>query len=655
MAFNVALSGLKVSATDLEVTGNNIANASTVGFKRSRAEFGDAYSNSFFGGGIADVGDGVQVQAIRQIHSQGNVEFTDNGLDMAITGNGYFILSDNGEDKYSRAGQFGVNREGYLVNNTGMRVQGFQADDEGNVSGVLGDLTVETNDLAPQQTTDVTTLLNLDSSELVLANSGSTLASDGTDVGVAQAGPTNGYSAQSVTVTYDDGNPATPTTTQSVTTQVDESARAIADRFSALGGVNASARTVVNITEANWNNASQTMTIAVNGVVFQPTDPTLSSAEQLADIGQQINSSALVGTTAVLNGNDLEIIQDQGEDLRFGVAGTAPDEFHVQGSAGPAQALTVGGSATATVGGVVEFVLDDNYAFSSGTGEIVGSTVGQPFVNNAFDPQDAGTYNHATSTKIYDSLGNSHVLELYFVKQPQPSNVAQEQSTWQMHVRIDNTDVGDPLIGSDASRATFNVVFNGDGTLNETLTDDVLISNWIPLDEEGNPNGATLPLNVVDGGLLPIDFPPTSSNFEIDISTLTQFGSPFAVNDLSQNGYTTGRLVGLDVEGDGVILSRFSNGEAQVLGQVALANFRDKEGLAPIGESVWIETFTSGDAVVGAPGTASLGVLTASATESSNVDLSQELVALIVAQRNYQANSKTIETSDTIQQTILNI
>ena len=655
MAFNVALSGLKVSATDLEVTGNNIANASTVGFKRSRAEFGDAYSNSFFGGGVADVGDGVQVQAIRQIHSQGNVEFTDNGLDMAITGNGYFILSDNQETKYSRAGQFGINRDGFLVNNTGMRVQGFQADDEGNVSGVLGDLSVETNDLAPRQTTDVTTLLNLDSSESILANSGSTLDSDGTDVGVAQLGATNGYSAQTVTVTYDDGNPATPTTTQSVTTQVDESAREIADRFSALDGVNASARTTIVIPSANWINANQDMTIAVNGVVFQPSDPTATSAEQLADIGQQINSSALVGTTAVLNGTDLEIIQDQGEDLRFAVAGTAGDSFNVQGISGAAQTLSVGGNTTAAVGGVVEFILDDNYAFSSATGEIVGSTAGQPFVNNAFDPADAGTYNHATSTKIYDSLGNSHVLNLYFVKQPQPSNVAQEQSTWQMHVLIDDVDVGDPLIGSDASRATFNVVFNGDGTLNETLTDDVLISNWIPLDSEGNPNGATLPLNIVDGGALPVEFPPTSSNFEIDIATLTQFGSPFAVNDLSQNGYTTGRLVGLDVEGSGVILSRFSNGETQVLGQVALANFRDKEGLAPIGESVWVETFASGDAVVGAPGTASLGILTASATESSNVDLSQELVSLIVAQRNYQANSKTIETSDTIQQTILNI
>lgn len=655
MTFNVALSGLKVSAADLEVTGNNIANASTVGFKRSRAEFGDAYSNSFFGGGVTDVGDGVQIQNIRQIHSQGNVEFTDNGLDMAITGNGYFILDDNGEAKYSRAGQFGVDRDGFLVNNTGMQVQGFQADQDGNVSGVLGDLEVETNDLAPRQTTDVSTLLNLDSSEPVLAISGTTLNSDGSDVGIAQAGASNGYSAQTVTVTYDDGNPATPTTTDSATTVANESARAIADRFSALDGVNATARTSVTIPSAAWTNTSQSMTISVSGVVFQPSDPTASAAAQLADIGLQINSSALVGTTAVVNGTDLGIIQDQGEDLRFGIAGTAGDSFDVQGSAGAAQGLAVGGNTAATVGGVVEFVLDDNYSFSSGTTTVVGSTAGQPFITNAFEPADAATYNHSTSTKIFDSLGNSHVLNLYFVKQAQPSNVAQEQSTWQMHVQIDGFDVGDPLIGTDASRATYNVVFNGDGTLNQTLTDDVLISNWIPRDADGNPNGATLPQNLVDGGALPIPFPAESSNFEIDISTLTQYGSPFAVNDLAQNGYTTGRLVGLDVDGSGVILSRFSNGQTQILGQVALANFGDKEGLAPVGESVWVETFASGDAVVGAPGTASLGLLTASATESSNVDLSQELVNLIVAQRNYQANSKTIETADTIQQTILNI
>ncbi len=647
MTFNVALSGLRASSTDLEVTGNNIANASTVGFKRSRAEFADAYSNSFFGGGVTDVGDGVSVQNIRQIHSQGNVSFTDSGLDLAITGNGYFVLNDSGEVKYSRAGQFGVDREGFLVNSTGMRVQGFQADEEGTVSGVLGDLEVETNDLAPRQTTDVETLLNLDSSEAVLADSGSTIDSDGTTIGTALAGANNGYTPQTIDVTLADG------TVNSITTVADATAGATAAQFSLLNGVDATARTSASILSAGYNNTSGTMNITVNGITFQPSGA--NTQEELADLGAQINESALVGITAVLNGNDLEIIQDQGADLQFAFAGGGTDTFTVQGAdlGASTQALATA-NTSAVVGGSVQFILDDNVSFANNAGtSIVATFVGQPFTNNAFDPADAGTYNHATSTTIYDSLGNSHILSLYFVKQE--ANASTQPNSWQMHVQIDGQDVGDPLIGNTASRATFNIVFNDDGSVNELVTDDVLISNWVPSDADGNPNGAAAPINVINGGSLPVEFPPTSSNFEIDLATLTQYGSPFAVNDLSQNGFTTGRLVGLDVDSSGIILSRFSNGESLTLGQVALANFRDKEGLAPIGDSVWVETFSSGDAVIGAPGTASLGVLTASAVESSNVDLSQELVNLIVAQRNYQANSKTIETADTIQQTILNI
>ena len=112
MPFNIALSGLRASSVDLEVTGNNIANASTVGFKRSRTEFGDVYANSFFGGGDTSVGDVVGVQKVRQMFSQGNVSLTDSNLDLAITGNGFFVLSDQGEAKYSRAGQFSVDKNG---------------------------------------------------------------------------------------------------------------------------------------------------------------------------------------------------------------------------------------------------------------------------------------------------------------------------------------------------------------------------------------------------------------------------------------------------------------------------------------------------------------------------------------------------------------
>lgn len=648
MPFNVALSGLRASSVDLEVTGNNIANASTVGFKRSRAEFGDVYSNSFFGGGDTATGDGVSVQKVRQMHSQGNVAFTDSNLDLAISGGGFFVLSDAGEAKYSRAGQFGVDKDGFLVNNTGMRVQGFRANESGTVSGVLGDLVVDSNDLPPVRTTNVFASYNLNSSEPVLSQSGTTVNTDGGSIGVAQTGSQNGYPSQTINIVSPTGG------TSQVTTAVNATAGAIAAQFSLTDGVTASATTTASISLADFSNVSNTMSVSVNGVRFQPTGAT--PALQLADLGTKINASALVGITAVTDATgDLRIIQDQGADLLFGFAGDVTDSFDILGTNVPPTSVTLNnGQAQGVIGGAVDIVLDEGYAMNNGgaTTPLIATFIGQPFINNQFAPNDPSSYNHATSTNIFDSLGNSHVMSNYFVKQ---NSAVSGMNTWQMHVQIDNQDVGDPLIGSVPSRATFNLVFNEDGSLNEILSDQILISNWDPLDANGQPNGAARPLNVVDGGVLPIPDPPTSSNFEVDVTSLTQFGSPFAVNNLVQNGFTTGRLVGLDVDDSGLMLSRYSNGQSLVLGQVALANFNDIEGLSPNGDTTWVQTFASGDPIIGAPGTASLGVLTASAVEQSNVDLSNELVNLIIAQRNYQANSKTIETANTVQQTILNI
>ena len=648
MPFNIALSGLRASSIDLEVTGNNIANASTVGFKGSRTEFGDVYANSFFGGSDTSVGDGVGVQKVRQLFSQGNVSLTDSNLDLAITGNGFFVLSDQGEAKYSRAGQFSVDKNGYMVNNTGMRVQGFQANDSGTVSGVLGDLVVDISELPPVRTTNITAAFNLNSSEEILAESGATVSTDGTSVGIAQLSTQNGYPSQTINVIAEDGS-----TTQ-VVTAADATAGAIAAQFGAIDGVVATASTSASISAATFTNASGTLSISINGVNFQPVGAT--PVLQLADLGAKINASSLVGITAITDASgNLSIIQDQGSDIAFGMAGGGADGFDVLGSDVPVTAVALSnGQPQATVGGSVNIVLEEGVSLTngSGTSPIIASFTGQPFVNNEFNPTDPNTYNHATSTKIFDSLGNTHVISTYFVKQ-MPSSAG--INSWQMHVQVDNQDVGDPLVGNVASRASYNLVFDESGELNKLLSDKVLISNWDPLDASGLPNGAARPQNVLDGGVLPIPNPPTSSNFEIDVSALTQFGSPFAINDLSQNGFTTGRLVGIDVDESGTLLSRFSNGQALVLGQVALADFNNVEGLSPDGNTAWVQTFSSGDPVIGAAGTASLGLLSSSALEQSNVDLSNELVNLIIAQRNYQANSKTIETANTVQQTILNI
>jgi len=320
------------------------------------------------------------------------------------------------------------------------------------------------------------------------------------------------------------------------------------------------------------------------------------------------------------------------------------------------------------VGGTIEIVLDEGYSVSDpqpladGLFAPFQADTFQPFTINEFNPLDQATFNHSTSLEIYDSLGNSHIMTQYFVKQDYDINDPTTQpNSWQMHVLIDGAEVGDPLTtlpppqNTEATRATYNLAFNSDGTMNTLLSDSVLVSNWVPLNAAGEPNGAVSPSNVLSGGTLPVPQPPTSSNFEIEMGGTSQYGSDFAVNDVDQDGFTTGRLSGIDIDDSGIIFARFTNGEAQALGQIALAEFPNVQGLQQAGNTMWAENFETGTPNIGVPGTASLGVITSGALEDSNVDLSEELVNLIIAQRNFQASSKTIETANQVTQTIINL
>ncbi|MFE8069601.1 flagellar hook protein FlgE [Marinobacteraceae bacterium S3BR75-40.1] len=660
MAFNIALSGLKASQIDLETTGNNIANASTVGFKKSRAEFGDLYSNSFLSAGQAQVGDGVRVQEIRQQFSQGNITNTDSGLDLAINGEGFFVLNNNGEVRYTRAGQFGVDRDGFIVNNQGMRVQGFSADEDGNLSGVRGDLEVQTDNLAPRRTTLVESDVNLDAREDVLAERFQTFTAEGS--GIGQAINTFSGTAELPAETWQITNP--DGTVSSLTTAAG-SAGAVAATLSQQDGISADASTTALLSDGDFNPDTGTNSdaLTINGVSF--TLDSGAGAPGLQALADDINNSALVGVSAAYQGGQLAITSNRGDnlDFTFSTSGSGlvriagPDSDGVSGSSisGPIELDGSSGKTNAAVVGTIDFTLNDGYNIepdpTSGSTAIVNNPTYNQDVTNLFDPDDQRTYNHATSTTMYDSLGNPHVMTQYFVKEP--SAAPNPSNLWTMYVQIDGENVGPPsAVDGSPTLASFNLRFNNDGSLDETLSDDVLISNWTPLDANGNPNGADGPN---PSGSLPIPQPPESSNFEVDMGSATQFGSNFAVNNLSQNGYTTGRLTGLDVSSEGLIFARFSNGQSSVLGQVSLANFQNPEGLAPVGETTWVETVESGDAVVGAPDSGPLGSIKSSSVEESNVDLSDQLVNLIVAQRNYQANAKTIETSDAITQTIINL
>ncbi|MCK0165287.1 flagellar hook protein FlgE [Marinobacter sp. S6332] len=632
MAFNTGLSGLRAAAVDLDVTGNNIANASTVGFKGSRVQFGDLYASGFLSGGSNPIGDGVNVQNIEQSFSQGNVSFTDNGLDMAIQGDGFFILNNGGETRYSRAGQFTIDKDGFVINNQSMRVQGYTADDDGNLSGVRGDLEIATDNLAPRRTTNLSSDLNLDSRESVLE-------SRVRDFAPLAFSTINGEEFE---VEYANGEPAIPIQLYDVDNggaQVPfTSASQIVNRIDAIPGLSASATTTapVPITDAVVAAPGFTFTIEINGSPLNVDPTNLSTIQDLRDaINRSDNTSISAAIVDDGTGTDeLRIIHNQGENLSVVVNGGAP--------------ITAEGSIQVTADRTVTGINGTGGPSTNLADEFPVSPVR---ITNAFNPLDQRTYNHATSTSIFDSLGNSHELTQFFVKAPSPGDGV-GVSEWSVYLQID----GELVAGTDVTPYTAR--FDQDGVLQSIDGDangEILITDWVPRDANGDPNGADGPPLPGETVVTPIPEPPTTSAFVLSLGDTTQYGATFGVNDQRQNGYTTGRLSGLDVSNQGVLFARYTNGQSKALGQVALAAFNNTNGLSPVGDTSWVETFESGQPIIGQPDTGTLGGIKSSSVEESNVDLSAQLVNLIIAQRNYQANAKTIETSDAVTQTIINL
>lgn len=241
-------------------------------------------------------------------------------------------------------------------------------------------------------------------------------------------------------------------------------------------------------------------------------------------------------------------------------------------------------------------------------------------VSTNFNPSDPVTYHHSTAVNVFDSLGNTHMLQSYFVKTA--------PGQWDVFTSLDGAAVGyvPPATPVPTSQMTF-----GTSGVAPTIT-PALPSITAPM-----TTGAA------------------NINLTIDYSNNTQFGSNFSVTNLAQDGYTSGRLAGFNVGNDGTIVGRYSNGQSATLGQVVLANFTNPNGLESLGGNAWAESSTSGPALVGSPNSGNLGTLQSLAVEDSNVDLTAELVNMITAQRYYQANAQTIKTQDQVLQTLVNL
>ena len=417
MPFRIALSGLNAASTDLEVTGNNIANSATNGFKESRAEFADVYANAIQDTSSNAAGQGARVARVAQQFGQGTIDFTSNNLDLAISGQGFFVLeAPDGTQAFTRAGAYSVDRDGYVINHSNDRLQIYEA-----VSGVGGTTTFNT--------------------------------------GVLQS-------------------------------------------------------------------------------LQLPTTPSAPAASTIVTAAINLNSS-------------------------------------------------------------------------------------QPVPTLAFNPANPASYNGSTSTSVYDSLGNAHTATLYYAKTG--------ANTWDQYLYVDGTNV--PPSGQAV------------GT---------------PFALEFSPSGALTMVNGVAGtGAATAAYDPgngaASISLNLDLSGTTQYGSSFAVNNLTQDGYTSGRLAGVDIDTDGVVFARYTNGQSSALGKVAMAKFNNQQGLRQVGDTNWVESFASGTPQLGEAATSSFGQIQSGALEASNVDIAAQLVNLITAQRNFQANAEVISTADSITQTVINI
>ncbi|KPQ24999.1 MAG: flagellar hook protein FlgE [Halomonas sp. HL-48] len=375
--------------------------------------------------------------------------------------------------------------------------------------------------------------------------------------------------------------------------------------------------TLQNFNQGNIESSNRNMDLAIAGEGF------FRFQQPNGEIGYSRNGQL----TMTANG---DLVNAQGAQI---MGYPADDQGNVQGG-GDVEALSVDAgdlAASATENLDVALNLDAEE-------EVVDTTgIDAEAVANGLD---SSQYSYSTNGTIYDSQGNARNLTMYFSK-----TAANE---WQVDARMSGGPAGSPNYGF-TDIATDDFEFTSDGRLSGDF--DAFELN---LD---NPDGTVDADGNFTAGAGETEFGAelTSQQIQVDFAGSTQFADSSTVNDLTQDGYTSGSLVGVTIEDDGSIMRNYSNEESRAAGQVALVSFRNPEGLSPNGDNLWTATASSGQELVGAPGTGQRGLIEPGAVETSNVDMAAELVDMIVAQRAYQANSQTISTQDELLQTIINL
>ena len=648
--FNTAVTGLKAATTDLDVTGNNIANSSTVGFKASRTEFGDIYTTAVVGAGSSNVpGSGVTVTDIAQDFSGGTVEFTNNNLDLAINGGGFFQLDDGqGGKSYSRAGAFELDKDGFVVSKTGEYLQGYQLDEAGNRLPI-DNLAVTERESPPKATEEMALAINIDSR----ADASQLLPAYNKDEPGSYTYSTTMEAVDSLgnsnTIKYNfvEQRPVKEVHTFDVSGAGNYtiSGVTVADTDFAAGQISAVKLDELKAADPRIFNVTTDTTAAPNtvSVIFS------SDSTQYGDL------IASNGTAALTNEVVSEITAAEQHTFDFSAAGFGP------------------GYAGATT---VEFEISGvQFSFDASTADITAEDVANEIIAKRTAIIDA---NPNVDTISYDSTNN----QLLVTYKPEAGDVADDNLDL-VFLSGTNAFAGAPaavtnVIGPDAT-VDGDDSFEGTYRMYAYLNQDTILTigkqpdpgSGLNLPEVGailikySPNDGTLAeINgqiVTPGSVVPsitvegADPANGATTIDLSLDNSTQFASDSIVKQSTQDGYSKGDLVGISFGSTGEMIASFSNGQNQALGIVAIATFENQSGLQPAGDTQWVESLSSGQAIVNPPGTGLNGTLRSAALEQSNVDLSEQLVKLIEAQRNFQANSKTLETLNTVTQAILQI
>jgi flagellar hook protein FlgE len=687
--FNTAVTGLKASTTMLDVAGNNIANSSTAGFKSSRTEFGDIYATAVVGAGSSNVaGSGVTVTDIAQDFKAGTIEFTNNNLDLAINGSGFFQLDDGqGGVTYTRAGAFELNKDGFIVSKNGKFLQGYGLDADGNRLPI-GDMAVTEKESPPKATESIDLSFNIDAREdptKLLTPYDKDEPSSFTYTTTVRSYDSLG-NEHTIKYNFVEQRPQKEVHRLSWGTTTDAP-----DGFylSYAKNETGSNPTSPNVDIADFN---EPQTIVVGGETvpnpayggvspdgwkridrdalaeLQKRDPRIFDvewdSEGTGDVRVVLKSEATeVGDLA----STLEYVEETSEEKP--ISWVDSNEKHYFNLSGPLAAgegvvnikiagvdiqldpgtegmtlqqvqenITAKRSAIIEANPLVENVSFDEFANDGGGAIVITYKADAGNVpdlnlavsqnsggdNTVFDLADDGSILYPSSKldgdnsyrgvyRTYAYLNNDEALNLGKVRDPGEAS---------------GTEVGPVVIKFDPSSGLLTSV-NG-----KVVTP-----------------GAPTPKLTIFGA------DPANADTEItlDLDGSTQFASASIVKAQLQDGYTKGDLIGVTFAPTGEMIASFSNGQNQSLGVVAIATFENQSGLQPNGDTEWVATLTSGDAVLNPPGTGLNGTLRSAALEASNVDLSAELVKLIEGQRNFQANSKTLETLNTVTQTILQI